>query len=92
LAYSDKPLRLVVGTGFAISLVGFVFAAVTVVQALRGEILVLGYASLIISLWLLSGLMIFIVGVVGLYVGKCFEGVKRRPPFIISQQIQGGGC
>jgi dolichol-phosphate mannosyltransferase len=92
LAYSDKPLRLVVGTGFAISLVGFVFAAVTVVQALRGEILVLGYASLIISLWLLSGLMIFIVGVVGLYVGKCFEGVKRRPPFIISQQIQGGAA
>ena len=68
LAYSDKPLRLVVGTGFAISLVGFVFAAVTVVQALRGEILVLGYASLIVSLWLLSGLMIFIIGVVGLYV------------------------
>jgi glycosyltransferase involved in cell wall biosynthesis len=90
LAYSDKPLRLVVGTGFVISLVGFVFAAVTVVQALRGEILVLGYASLIVSLWLLSGLMIFIIGVVGLYVGKCFEGVKRRPPFIISQEIQGG--
>ena len=66
------------------------FAAVTVVQALRGEILVLGYASLIVSLWLLSGLMIFIIGVVGLYVGKCFEGVKRRPPFIISQEIQGG--
>lgn len=90
LAYSDKPLRLVVGTGFVISLVGFVFAAVTVVQALRGEILVLGYASLIVSLWLLSGLMIFIIGVVGLYVGKCFEGVKRRPQFIISQEIQGG--
>jgi glycosyltransferase involved in cell wall biosynthesis len=89
LAYSDKPLRLVVGTGFMISLVGFVFAAVTVVQALRGEILVLGYASLIVSLWLLSGLMIFIIGVVGLYVGKCFEGVKRRPPFIISQEILG---
>jgi glycosyltransferase involved in cell wall biosynthesis len=87
LAYSDKPLRLVVGTGFAISLVGFVFAAVTIVQALRGEILVLGYASLIVSLWLLSGLMIFIIGVVGLYVGKCFEGVKRRPPFIISRII-----
>ena len=66
LAYSDKPLRLVVGTGFMISLVGFVFAAVTVVQALRGEILVLGCASLIVSLWLLSGLMIFIIGVAGL--------------------------
>lgn len=87
LAYSDKPLRLVVGTGFIISFLGFIFAAITIMQALRGEILVLGYASLIVSLWLLSGLVIFIVGVVGLYVGKCFEGIKRRPSFIISKKI-----
>ena len=87
LAYSDKPLRLVVGTGFIISFLGFIFAAITVVQALQGEILVLGYASLIVSLWLLSGLMILIIGVVGLYVGKCFEGIKRRPSFIIMKEI-----
>lgn len=87
LAYSDKPLRLVVGTGFIISFLGVIFAAITIVQALRGEILVLGYASLIVSTWLLSGLIIFITGVVGLYVGKCFEGIKRRPSFIISEKI-----
>ena len=89
LAYSDKPLRLVVGTGFLISFLGLIFAAITIVQALRGEILVLGYASLIVSTWLLSGLVIFIIGVIGLYVGKCFEGIKRRPSFIISMKIGG---
>ena len=87
LAYSDKPLRMVVGAGFIISLIGFAFAAFIAVQALRGEIIVLGYASLIVSLWLLAGLIIFIMGVVGLYVGKCFEGIKRRPAFIICQVI-----
>jgi len=87
LAYSDKPLRMVVGTGFVVSLIGFIFAAFMVIQALKGEILVLGYASLIVSLWMLAGLIIFIMGVVGLYVGKCFEGVKRRPAFIISEEI-----
>lgn len=86
LAYSDKPLRMAVGTGFVVSLIGFVFAGFTVVQAFRGEIQVLGYASLIVSLWVLAGLMIFIMGVVGLYVGKCFEGVKRRPAFIIAEE------
>lgn len=86
LAYSDKPLRLAVGTGFVVSLIGFVFAGFTVVQAFRGDIQVLGYASLIVSLWVLAGLMIFIMGVVGLYVGKCFEGVKRRPAFIIAEE------
>ena len=56
LAYSDKPLRIVVSTGFVISLTGFLFAVLTLIQALQGKILVLGYASLIVSVWILSGL------------------------------------
>lgn len=89
LAYSDKPLRLVVTTGFVVSVIGFVFAAFTLVKALRGEIEVLGYASLIVSMWVLSGLIIVIVGVVGLYVGKSFEGVKRRPAFVVAEELNG---
>jgi len=86
LANSDKPLRLVVKTGFLISFVGFGFAAFTIVQALQGKIIVLGYASLIVSLWVLAGLIILIMGIVGLYVGKIFEGVKQRPAFIVSDR------
>jgi polyisoprenyl-phosphate glycosyltransferase len=87
LAYSDKPLRLVVTLGFAVSIVGFAFASFTFIQALRGKIAVLGYASLLVSIWLLSGLIIVIIGVVGLYVGKSFEGVKRRPAYIVSKVV-----
>ncbi|MEO7702331.1 MAG: glycosyltransferase family 2 protein [Opitutus sp.] len=87
LANSDKPLRLVVKTGFIIATIGLVFAAYMVVRALRGEIVVLGYASLIVSLWVLAGLIIMILGVVGLYIGKIFEGVKQRPPFIVSEVL-----
>jgi dolichol-phosphate mannosyltransferase len=87
LANSDKPLRIVVGTGFVVSLVGFVFAGYTVLLALKEKISVIGYASLIVSVWILSGLIIFILGVVGLYIGKCFEGVKRRPAFIIDEIV-----
>jgi dolichol-phosphate mannosyltransferase len=85
LAYSDKPLRLVVSIGFVVSIIGFIFAACMLVLAIRGEIQVIGYASLIVSLWMLSGLIIIIIGVVGLYVGKCFEGVKCRPAFVIQE-------
>ena len=87
LAYSDKPLKLVVKTGGVISATGFCFAGYTLIQALRGQITVLGYASLIVSVWVLAGLIILINGVVGLYVGKIFEGVKRRPPFIVSETL-----
>lgn len=87
LANSDKPIRLVVKTGFTVSAIGFVFAAYTAIQALRGEIEVLGYASLLVSMWVLSGLIIFIVGIVGLYVGKSFEGLKSRPAFIVDEVL-----
>lgn len=87
LAYSDKPLKLVVKTGVIISATGFCFAAFMVVRALRGEIVVLGYASLIVSVWVLAGLIILISGVVGLYVGKIFEGVKRRPAYIVCETL-----
>lgn len=86
LAYSDKPLRIAVWTGFAVSSIGFVFAAYTALLAVRGQIAVLGYASLIISVWILAGLVMSIVGVVGLYVGKAFEGIKGRPAFIVAEE------
>ncbi|NCY22671.1 glycosyltransferase [bacterium] len=87
LAYSDKPLRWVVMAGFAISLLGFIFAVYTLSLAIAGKIQVLGYASLMVSLWFLTGLNILIVGVVGLYVGKSFDGIKRRPPYIIASRV-----
>lgn len=89
LAYSDKPIRLVVKTGFLLSATGFLFAAYLVTQAVRGEIEVMGYASMMVSMWVLSGLIILIVGVVGLYVGKAFEGIKGRPPFVVDESIGG---
>lgn len=87
LANSDKPLRLVIMTGFMISGVGFMFALYVIWQAFQGEIQVLGYASLMVSMWCLSGLTMLIMGVVGLYVGKSFEGIKGRPPFIIASTV-----
>ena len=51
-----------------------------------GQIQILGYTSLIISFWLLSGLIIATLGIVGLYVGKTFEGVKDRPIYIIKEK------
>ena len=90
LAYSDKPLKLAVKVGVLISATGFGFAGYTVVRAITGKITVLGYSSLIVSLWVLAGLIILINGIVGLYVGKIFEGVKRRPPFIVSETLPYG--
>ncbi|MES2648321.1 MAG: glycosyltransferase family 2 protein [Bacteroidota bacterium] len=87
LAYSDKPLRIVVKTGIMISSVSILVCFWYYCKWLSGEVIVLGYASLIISIWLLSGIIIATLGVIGLYVGKIFEGVKNRPSFIVAESI-----
>jgi polyisoprenyl-phosphate glycosyltransferase len=87
VAYSDKPLKLTVKTGFLISAGSMCFAIYSLAAHLLGKITVTGYSSLIISIWFLSGLIIFILGILGLYMGKIFESVKKRPIYIIDQQL-----
>lgn len=89
LAYSDKPIRLTVKFGLLVALTGFLFAIFTLIRYLQGEIIVAGYASLIISLWLLAGFILVTLGMVGLYVGKTFEGVKSRPIYIVEKRVGG---
>lgn len=87
LAYSDKPIRLTVKLGLFIALTGFGFAVFTAYRYMQGEIIVAGYASLIISLWVLTGFLLITLGVVGLYIGKTFEGVKNRPIYIVEKVL-----
>ena len=87
LAYSDKPIRILIKIGFLISLLSLVIAVSYLIKWTRGEVVVLGYTSIIVSIWLLSGIIISTLGIVGLYVGKTFEGVKKRPIYIISKKI-----
>ncbi|SFT41006.1 dolichol-phosphate mannosyltransferase [Algoriphagus locisalis] len=86
LAYSDKPIRLTVKLGFGVALTGFLFALYTLFKYLRGDIIVAGYASLIISIWLLTGFLLITLGMIGLYLGKTFEGVKNRPIYIVEKR------
>lgn len=87
LAYSNKPLLLTVQLGLIIAGTSFLVSLVVLVFALLGKYTVSGYASLMMSLWFLAGLIIFILGVNGLYLAKVFEGVKNRPIYFIKESI-----
>ncbi len=87
LSFSDKPLRLMVKLGLFVSVISFAFAIFNFIKSLTGQIDVLGYSSLIISIWLLSGILITLIGMLGLYIGRIFEQVKNRPTYIIDQTI-----
>tara|TARA_R110001632_G_scaffold28927_2_gene76978 strand:+ start:46 stop:1008 length:963 start_codon:yes stop_codon:yes gene_type:complete len=84
---SDKPIKLLIKSGLIVSLLSFLIALYYFITWLKGDIVVLGYASLVISIWLLSGFLISTLGIIGLYVGKIFQQVKDRPVFIIDKKI-----
>jgi len=86
LAYSDKPIRLMIKFGLGVSVISFVFGLFFIFQYLTGNVKVQGYTSLILSIWFFSGLILILLGVVGLYVGKTFEGVKKRPIYLIQNK------
>lgn len=87
VANSDKPIKLLIKIGFFTSLVSFILGIVTLIRYFIGDILVIGYASLMVSIWFLAGLILMVLGVIGLYIGKTFEQVKDRPFYIIEKKV-----
>jgi len=87
IAFSDKPLRLTVKLGLLISLMSVIYTIYIFIKFLMNQILITGWASVIISIWFLSGLIIFLLGIIGLYIGKTFEKVKDRPIYIIREIV-----
>lgn len=87
LSFSDKPLRLTIKLGLSISFLAIIYAIYNLYRYFNGQVAVTGWTSLIFSIWFLSGIIIFVLGIVGLYVGKTFEKVKDRPIFIIKEII-----
>ncbi len=83
IAYSDKPLRLAVKLGFAVSFLAFVAGIVVGVRALFYGSAISGWASLMISIYFMGGIITALLGVIGIYLGKTFDETKKRPLYIV---------
>jgi dolichol-phosphate mannosyltransferase len=87
MSYSDKPLRLVVKAGLLFSVASFAIVGLSVYRYFAGDIAVAGFTSIIASIWLLGGIMIVCIGVVGLYIGRLFNASKGRPYYIADERV-----
>lgn len=90
IAYSDKPLRLTIRLGFFISALSMGYGSYIIYKGLVYGAPVMGWASMIVSLYFIGGIIISTLGVLGVYVGKTFDEVKRRPLYIISRTTYNG--
>lgn len=87
ISFSDKPLRLTVRLGLIMSVIAILLGVAYLYLYFTNQIKQLGFASIIISITFFSGLIIFILGIIGIYLGKTFEQVKGRPAHIIDQKL-----
>jgi polyisoprenyl-phosphate glycosyltransferase len=88
-SFSIAPLRMISCTGALVFLVSLGFALSAVVKALGGETLP-GWASITVPLYLLGGLIMLSIGIVGEYVAKIFLEVKRRPRYLVDAIANAG--
>ena len=84
---SNKPIRYVLLLGALCALLGLVMAVYVIVSLARGKT-VAGWASLMMSIWLLGGLQLMALGLIGEYVGKIYMETKRRPKFILEEHLK----
>ena len=83
LAHSNKPLRLCVYAGLLLSTLAFVGGVVHVVRVLVRGSPVMGWTSLIVSVWFSTGAIILVLGMIGLYIDRIFTEVKHRPLYVV---------
>jgi len=89
IAYSDKPLRFAVQFGFLMAIFAFSFGLFFLIRASLYGISVLGWSSLIVSIYFIGGIIISQLGIIGIYLSKTFGESKKRPLYIINKSTFG---
>ena len=90
IAHSDKPLRFAVKLGFVMSLSATLMAGYIIVRYMIYGSPVMGWSSIFASLYLLGGVIIALLGIIGIYIGKIFDETKKRPLYIIKEHTDNG--
>ena len=83
-SFTEKPLYLIIAAGIVFILISLAIAVYVIVSLAVGHV-VAGWSSLMLSLWFIGGMVMVAVGITGLYIGKIYSEVKRRPLYNIEK-------
>ncbi len=89
VGFSYLPLRLATLLGFAVSALAFVYILVVIGLKIAG-INWPGYTSLMASILFLGGVQLIMIGILGEYIGRIFDEVKRRPLYLVREHTDAG--
>ncbi|HPJ02847.1 MAG TPA: glycosyltransferase family 2 protein [Candidatus Limiplasma sp.] len=85
-SFSVKPLRLITTLGIVIFMISLLMLLYTLISWIVGKA-VSGWASTLASIWMIGGIQLLSLGVIGEYIGKIYSETKRRPRFVIDRYL-----
>ncbi len=84
---SVRPIRIIAGLGFFVSLIGFAGIIWAIIRAVTGHTIV-GWTSTVCIICFLGGIQLLSLGIIGEYIGKTYLETKHRPRYIISERTE----
>lgn len=84
-SFSVKPLRIAIYAGFIVAVLGCLFTAYVLYMKLFGGATISGWASIMCVLLILGGSQLFMMGIIGEYIGMIFMEMKKRPSYIVDE-------
>ena len=85
-SFSVKPIRLVLNVGVIILFLSFLMILYSVIQKVLGNT-VDGWTFIVCSLWLLGGMQMLSLGIIGEYIGKIYSETKARPRYLVTDYL-----
>ena len=86
-SFSFKPIRMVLNVGITIFVLSLIMLIYCLVVKLLGQT-VDGWTFIVGSIWLISGIQMLSIGIIGEYIGKVYSETKRRPRYIVSRNLE----
>ncbi|WP_242215493.1 glycosyltransferase family 2 protein [Bacillus cereus group sp. BfR-BA-01383] len=85
LSFSYKPLKLAIYSGLLLSSSGFLYFIYVLYLTLFTEVTMKGWPSIISIMLIFNGFMLFMLGVIGEYIGRIYDETKGRPLYIVRE-------
>lgn len=85
-SFSVAPLKFITFMGLAMTLVAIAMIIFALVEHFEGKT-IQGWTSMLVSLWFIGGIITTGVGITGVYIGKIYTEVKRRPRYFIEERV-----
>lgn len=85
-SFSSKPMTLVLGAGILMLIVSLIMSIYVIVSLIMGHYVV-GWSSLMLSIWFIGAVVTIGIGITGTYIGKIYMEVKQRPLYIVADKL-----